>query len=113
MPVALLFEGRFQRQWETLGIQRSGDPPATISNNKLDGQREVYITQCFADHATVSRLPGGVDIEQGVHRIIDSEELKHAILVRHLAIGESIKMILKPDRGERRSVRYRCVMVQS
>lgn len=113
MPVALLFEGKINGQWQTLGMQKCGDPPASISNNTLAGQREVYVTQCFADHATISRLPGGIDIEQGADRLIDSEELKHAILVRHLAIGKSIKMIVKPDRGERRPVRYRCVMMQS
>lgn len=110
MPLALLFEGKINGQWKTLGVQRQNDPPATISNNRAD-RREIYVTQCFADHATISRLPGGVDIEQGLHRIIDSEELQHAVVLRRLGIGENIKLMVKPDRGPLRPVRYRCVMM--
>lgn len=110
MPLALLFEGKVERQWKTLGVQRPGDPPATISHMRAH-QREVYVAQCFADHATICRLPGGIDIEQGRHRIIDAKELATAILVRRLVLAQTMKMIITNERAKNMPVRYRCVMM--
>jgi hypothetical protein len=106
---ALFFEGRIHGAWVVLAIQKFGDPPATISHNYKDG-RDVYATQVFVDHATISKLPFGVDIVHGVTREIDPSQIANAELVKRLAIGESCELMLKPDRAPKpRHLRYRCV----
>lgn len=107
---ALFFEGRTANGWLVLGIQSFGDPPAAISHNHKDG-RDVYVTQVAADHATISKLPGGVDVDLGRRwRVIDPAELKCAEVFKRIEPGESVELMLKPDRSRvARQVRYRCV----
>lgn len=108
MSTRLLLEGLIEETWVTLGCQTPEMPPATISNNHSAG-RDVYVTQCFADHATIRRLPGGIDVEKGWLRSISPAELEHAELVKRLEIGESHEMHVKPDRAPaERVIRYRC-----
>jgi hypothetical protein len=109
MPTALLFEGKLNGAWKTLAVQRFGMPPATFTDIS-QGTREVYVTQVFPEHATISRLRGGLDIEQGIGRIIDEAELQNAELIQHLEIGETIELGLQPTYAKAaREVRYRCV----
>lgn len=108
----LVFEGRIADGWTPLGIQTAAMPPATISNNTDDGRRDIYVTQCFEDHATIHKLRGGIDFETGVVRVISAAELENSDLVRRLAIGEHIELELKPDRAPKRmAVRYRCAVL--
>lgn len=112
MSAQLLFQGYVNGEWLTLGIQPAGVRPATISDNKPNGRRDVYVTQCFKDHATIRRLRYGVDIEQGNVRIIDPTELAEAELIKRLECGEHYEMALKPDRAPvERRIRYVCVAV--
>lgn len=111
MSAQLLFQGYIHGAWITLGVQTPDMAPATITDNKDDGGRDVYVTQCFADHATIRRMPGGVDVTQGLLRIIDPQELARAELVKRLEYGEHIEMTVKPDRAPaERRIRYACVI---
>lgn len=103
----LIFEGLIGTRWTVLAIQKLGDPPATISHNH-DGIRDVYVTQVFEDHGTISRLPFGVDIEQDASRIISEEQVSGAILMHRLVPGKSVVLTLQPDRAlHPRTIRYR------
>lgn len=107
---ALLFEiPMMDGRWMTLATQTSDMPPATISDNRPKG-RDIYVTQAFADHATIKRLPGGVDIEQGAGRFIDATELARAVLIKRLEHDESHEMTMRPDGAPlQKTFRYRFV----
>jgi hypothetical protein len=108
---ALFFEGKTPSGWMVIGIQKFGDPPATISHNHKHG-RDLYLTQVHADHATLAMLPPGIDIEHvGTgRREISEDQLKKAEVFKRLAIGESCELMLKPDRAPKpKHIRYRCV----
>lgn len=103
----LFFEGLFGIAWRPLALQRLGDPPASISNNHERG-RDVYVTQVYPTYATISRMPGGIDIEEGVYRILDPRELERAEVLHTLHSGDAVQLFLKPGRASQaRHVRYR------
>jgi hypothetical protein len=104
---SLFFEVRTPAGWIIAAVQSLGDPPVSLSHNHKDG-RDVYIAQVHADHATLSQLPGGIDITEGRNRIIDEEEIKRAVVFKRIEIGESTELMLKSDAAPApRHVRFR------
>lgn len=112
MRAALLCEGEIGGEWMPLAAQCFGMPPATMSDIST-GTRQVYVTLCFSDHATISLMPLGVDSLKDVRRIIFAHDLVHAVLVKRLEVGESHVMTLQPDRAPKpMPIRWRCVMTE-
>jgi hypothetical protein len=108
----LVFEGFLPlwSEWRPIASQRFGDPPATISHNHAEG-RDVYVTRVYQDHATLATLGAGTTLAlgDGARLVV---ELEAATVWKRLEIGESIQLMLKPDRAPvARHVRYRCVSV--
>ena len=103
----LIFELRVDSRWQLLAIQTLADQPGTISNNH-DGIRDIYLMQLFEDRATISVLPLGIDVEQGLDRTFDPDEVKLAQVMHTLTPGQSIELTVRPDRiSAPVTVRYR------
>lgn len=53
------------KRWFLTGEVKPGGPPGSISDNKLDGSRDVYIFWCAPDdsQSTIYRSGFGVDVE--------------------------------------------------
>ena len=95
-------------KWVRLGEVHPTDPPGSISDNKPNGERNLYIFECKKDdsQSTICRSGQGVDMEIGRFReaLIDSSKLE---IVRELKDGESFEMEIKTDRSpEKRKIRF-------
>lgn len=96
------------KSWVSVGDVLPGQR-GSMSNNLLDGRREIYLFECATDdsHTTVKKMPFGVDIEMGNLRAILQGEKEGEVLAE-LKRGDkpyiiSIKTDVSP---ERRMVRF-------
>lgn len=72
MPLYL--EAQIGSQWTEVGAVRPGDRPGSISDNKDDGTRTVYLLECAEDDSksTISKPDKlGVDATADETRIIE------------------------------------------
>ena len=59
-------------KWVRFGTLRPGDRPASMSDNKPDGSRDLYMAECSPDdtHSTIYRSKAGLDIDMGNLRAV-------------------------------------------
>ncbi len=93
-----------KEQWAKVGELNPGDPPGSISQNKPDGQREVYLFQCEGEESAIYRSELGVDVATPQSRIVSTAGLEE---VARLRDGESHTLSIKTDIADtRRVVRF-------
>lgn len=58
--------------WIKIGEARPGDPTGSISDNKPDGSRDIYMFVCLPDDSksVIYHSRGGVDTEMGPLRVV-------------------------------------------
>ena len=85
-----------KQNWVKAGELRPGDPPGSISQNKPDGSREIYLFQCEPDDksSVIYRSEGGVDIESPQTRVVGTTGLE---VVARLTDGQSHTISVKTD----------------
>lgn len=74
--------------WHQVGVLNPGDNPGSMSDNRPDGSRQVYLFECSADdsHSLLYRSKAGIDAEIGVVRVMATDGL------------EEIKCLTKGDK---------------
>lgn len=89
-----------KRDWVEVGKVHSTDIPGSMSDNKPDGARDIYVFECAQDNSksTIYRSGGGIDMEVGQFRetIMDTSKLE---VVKELKDGESFEIEVKTDRS--------------
>jgi hypothetical protein len=98
-------------KWVTFGILNPGDRPASMSDNKPDGRRDVYMIECSPDdtHSTIYRSKAGLDIIIGNLRVVAPLEIPEGFeIVKILKKGdEPYVLSLKTDKSpEERKVSF-------
>lgn len=65
-------------EWINVGELKPGDRPGSMSQNKPDGTREVYLFECAQDdsHSSIYRSELGVDTEIVDARLVGTEGLE-------------------------------------
>ncbi len=95
------------RNWIKVGEVRPGDPPGSISDNKSDGSRDVYMFGCLPDDSksVIYRSRAGLDIEIGPMRDLTTTGADIVTVLRR--VDEPYKMEIKTDKSpEPRQVRF-------
>jgi hypothetical protein len=79
---------------------KPGEKPASLSNIKPDGSREIYLFTCEPDDSksVISRSSFGVDRRIGPVREVISGNLE---TVRELKKGESFEMMIKTEKSRK------------
>lgn len=92
-----------RNEWIRAGEVKPGDPPGSISQNKPDGSREVYLFQCEPDDksSVIYRSEAGIDVANPQIRVIDSVGLEE---VARLTEAESHTISVKTDVSDARRV---------
>lgn len=93
--------------WGLVGKVGPDDPQGSVSNNKPDGSREVYLFDCAFDDSksTIYRSPAGIDWEVGPTRAVASTGRLE--IVKELKPGESYELLVKTDKSpEPRRLRF-------
>ena|SRR3972149_9572994 len=84
------------KNWVRVSSVLPEDPPGSVSDNKPDGGRDVYMFKCEGDDSKSTRYRSkfGVDTEWGRFREIDTTGFE---VVKELKKGESFELSLKTD----------------
>ncbi|MEK6904360.1 MAG: hypothetical protein AABW87_02085 [Nanoarchaeota archaeon] len=94
-------------KWVDVGKLRPGDPASSMSNNKPDGTREIYLFECLPDgsKSVIYLSIVGIDAEIGNLRVIST---KRARIVKELtATDEPYIMEIRTDKSPRpRCIRF-------
>ncbi|HEY5601343.1 MAG TPA: hypothetical protein VIK81_04665 [Patescibacteria group bacterium] len=96
------------RNWVKAGEVKPGDPPGSISDNKTDGSRDIYMFDCAPDNSksTIYRSSFGADVDLGTVRVVTSDPSRLET-IKELKTGESFEMEVKTDRSpESRRIRF-------
>jgi hypothetical protein len=82
-------------------------PPASLSNNKPDGTREIILFGCLPDDSKtiIWRSKAGIDVEVGKARMVASMPGACEV-IKELTRGESFEMDIVTDRGAKRKIRF-------
>ena len=95
------------RTWIKVAEIRRGDLPGSISDNKSDGSRDVYMFGCLPDDSksVIYRLKAGLDKEIGPLRAITT---KGVDIVTEIRRGDKpYKMEIKTDKSHQtRKIRF-------
>ena len=87
-------------RWIQVGEVKPGDSPGSISDNKPDGTRDVYMFGCAPDNSKsiIYRSGLGLDteVERGRLRVVMPDPSRFET-VKELNPGESYKMTVKTD----------------
>jgi len=105
MPLKLEIYGP-DGSWIEIGKVKPGDLPGSISDNKPDGSRDIYIFGCLLDDSksVIYRSKAGLDGEIGLVRVLTSADLE---TVAELKRGDTHEMRIKTDRSpEERRIRF-------
>lgn len=88
------------RNWIKIGEVKPNDLPGSISDNKSDGSRDVYMFECAADNSksTIYRSGFGADIDLGSMRVV-SPDPSQLEVVKELNKNESFEMVVKTDKS--------------
>lgn len=72
------------QEWVEVGELNPGDRPGTISQNKPNGSRELYVFHCEPDDKSsiVYRAKNGVDITDSQTRVFIPSDLKEVARLR-------------------------------
>lgn len=94
------------RRWTKLFELKPGDQSGSLSNNKPDGSRDVYIFECLPDDSgsVIYRSRAGMDIDDGSARTVFTAG---ADVVRELRRGDaSYEMSIRTDRSRPGRIRF-------
>lgn len=95
-----------REKWAKVGERRPNEPLGSISQNKPDGTREVYLFGCNPDdkESIILKSKAGVDIADPSIRIVDTAGFEE---ISRLKDGESHTLSVKTDVSDtRRIVRF-------
>ena len=96
------------REWINVGEVKPGDPPGSISDNKPDGSRDLYMFECVPDDSksTIYRSGFGADVDMGHVRAVVPDPSRLEV-VKELGRGEAFELEVKTDRSpEPRKIRF-------
>ncbi len=96
------------KQYAQAGEVSFGDPPGSMSDNKPDGTRDLYIFECSPDDSksTIYKSELGVDVSQGNLRAVISDRARWNI-VKELRKNQSFEMNVRTDVSPKpRQVRF-------
>lgn len=96
------------KQWTLVGEVKPGDPPGSISDNKSDSSRDLYLFECATDNSesAIYRSGLGVDTEVDRFRVV-VPNLSRLEVVKRLKKNESFDMTVKTDRSPKpRQIRF-------
>ena len=89
-------------KWAFVGEIKPNDPPGSVSDNKPDGKRDVYLFECEKDDSKsiIYRSGFGADIELegGKLRKVEMDPSRLEV-VKEIKPGESHEMTIKTDRS--------------
>lgn len=90
-------------EWVTAGKIYPGDQPGSISQNKPDGEREIYLFECKEgdEKSVIYRSKEGFDISSPTSRTIGTAGLE---TVATLKDREHYEISIKTDKSEARTV---------
>lgn len=95
-------------KWIKVNTVKPIDLPASVTDNKPDGKRELYIFQCSADdsHSTIYRSKKGADAEIGPdYRAVNTTGLE--VMKERKKGDKPYEMNIKTDKGsETRRIRF-------
>lgn len=96
-----------RKEWIKLPEWKPGDLPGSVSQDKPDGTREVYLFECASDdfHSTIYRSTLGVDTEVGSNRILTTEGLEEIATLRR-GDRPHILTLLTDISSQRRVIRF-------
>ena len=106
MSKLLLEIGDDKNDWTKIGEVMPGNPPGSLSNNKPDGTRDIYLFECSADgsKSSIYRSKSGADYALNPTRIVNTSGVD---VVKELRIGESYELSIKTDRSPKpRRIRF-------
>ena len=107
-PLRVEVYGSDVRQWIQAGEVKPGDPPGSMSDNKPDSTRDLYIFECDPDDSksTIYKSELGVDVSQGNLRAVISDRSRWGI-IKELEKNEVFEMSVRTDISPRpRQVRF-------
>ncbi|MDE1869087.1 MAG: hypothetical protein KGH60_03950 [Candidatus Micrarchaeota archaeon] len=95
--------------WKRLGELRPGDHQGSLSDNKPDGHREVYVFRCEPDgrSSKLLRSAAGVDSEEGTERTIIP--LGNFDIVKVLRTGDTYDLPITTPKGAQTVIRFKHV----
>lgn len=90
-----------EKEWIKAGEVKPTDPPGSVSDNKVDGSRDVYLFKCEADNSKsiIYRSKFGIDREIGNNLrevLTDPSQLE---IIKELKKGETHEMKVKTDKS--------------
>src|SRR3989344_5798873 len=95
------------KDWVQLPELKPGDRPGSVSQNKPDGTREVYLFECAPDnsHSTIYRSKLGADAATPDTRIVTTEGLE---IIKELRRGEEpyVLTLLTDISPQRKIIRF-------
>lgn len=85
--------------WKEVGRLGPGKRPGSISDNRPDGRRDVYVFSCAEDnsHSAIQRSAAGID---GATEQLRAISTVGAEIVKVLHAGETYEMNVKTDVGK-------------
>ncbi|MBI2579712.1 MAG: hypothetical protein HYW27_02315 [Candidatus Aenigmarchaeota archaeon] len=92
-------------RWTKIGSIGPADLPGSLSDNRPDGGRDVYVFKCLGPLSVIYRSDAGMDIETGSLREIAASGSE---VVKELRSGsEPYEMRVKTDKSpEPRQIRF-------
>jgi len=95
------------KQWVRVGEVRPTDPPGSISDNKPDGKRDIFMFKCERDDSKSIIYRSGIGIDEEVGRFRVITDFSKLEVVKELKKGESFEMDIKTDkRPASRKIRF-------
>ena len=91
--------------WTKIGGIGPADLPGSLSHNRPDGGRDIYVFMCLGSSSVIYRSEAGMDIETGSLREIAASGYE---VVRKIRSGsEPYEMRIKSDKSpEPRRIRF-------
>ncbi|MEK7182805.1 MAG: hypothetical protein AAB694_01460 [Patescibacteria group bacterium] len=103
-PLSLEAYNPDKNSWITLDEIKPLDRPGSISDNRPDGERDIYLLECAPDdsHSTIYRSKLGVDVDltSQIRSVTSASGLE---VIKELKKGESFEMDVKTDRSSQPS----------
>lgn len=86
------------KDWVKTGEVKPGDPPGSISDNKPDKTRDLFLFECAPDDSksVIYKSEVGADIDTGKLRIVLSDRSRWTV-IKELHNGESYEIRVKTD----------------
>lgn len=86
-------------RWLKVGQINPKDRPGSLSHNREDGKREMYVFSCADDDlkSVIYKSGFGTDSESGITRTIS--DFSRPEIIKELKKGESFEMKIKNDKS--------------